>query len=184
MATDDVVDRIRKLFRLAENAGATEGEAAAALERANALLIRHNLTLDAIAVSAGEQPSITERRVRTGWAGSWRGSLLGILAQHNLCSSIISRLGRVDTVIVVGRPANVQATHAMYGWIGTTGSPPSSNASLSTSGQCSIASSAPPPELPPACRGVRPARTGRQPPACAGVYGASAALVRCCPNGR
>jgi hypothetical protein len=107
MTADDVVERIRKLLRLAEDAGATEAEAAAALERANALLIRHNLTMDAIAVASGEQPAVGEHQIRTGWAGSWRGSLLGILARHNLCSPIISRQGKVDTVVVVGRPANV-----------------------------------------------------------------------------
>jgi hypothetical protein len=117
VTTDDIVERIRKLLRLAENAGATEAEAAAALERANALLVRHNLSMDAIAVSGGEQPTVTEQHIRAGWAGSWRGSLLGILARHNLCSPIISRRGRTDTVVVVGRPANVQATHAMYEWI-------------------------------------------------------------------
>ena len=108
MTTDDVVERIRKLLRFAEDAGATEAEAASALERANALLIRHNLTMDAVAVSVSDKPAVTEDRIRTGWAGGWRGSLVGILARHNLCSPIISRLGR---------PANVQATLAMFDWI-------------------------------------------------------------------
>ena len=117
MTADDVVERIRKLLRLAEDAGATEAEAASALERANALLIRHNLTTDSIAVSAGDKPVVTEDRIRTGWAGSWRGSLVGILARHNLCSPSISRQGRVDTVVLVGRPANMQATLAMFDWI-------------------------------------------------------------------
>jgi Protein of unknown function (DUF2786) len=117
VTTDDIVKRIRKLMRLAENAAATEAEAASALERANALLIRHNLTMDRVAVSVGDKPAVTEQRVRTGWAGNWRGSLLGILARHNLSSPIISREGRVDTIFVVGRPANVRATHAMYDWI-------------------------------------------------------------------
>jgi hypothetical protein len=117
MTTDDVVERIRKLLRLADNAGATEGEAAAALERANALLIRHNLTMDQVSVAVGEVPAIGEQAIRTGWAGSWRGSLLGVLARHNLCSPIVSRRRKADTIVVVGRPANVQATHAMYDWI-------------------------------------------------------------------
>jgi hypothetical protein len=117
VTTEDIVERIRKLLRLAEDAGATEAEAAAALERANALLIRHNLSMDAIAVSNGEKPAVGERHISAGWAGSWRGSLLGILARHNLCSPFISREGKSETVIVVGRPANVDATHAMYEWI-------------------------------------------------------------------
>jgi hypothetical protein len=117
VTTDDIVARIRKLLRLAEDAGATEAEAAAALERANALLLRHNLTLDRVAVSAGEPPVVTEQHIRAGWAGSWRGTLLGLLARHNLCAPIISRQGKVDTVVVVGRPVNVAATHALYDWI-------------------------------------------------------------------
>jgi hypothetical protein len=56
VTTDDIVERIRKLMRLAENSAATEAEAAA-LERANALLIRHNLTIDRVAVSVRLAPS-------------------------------------------------------------------------------------------------------------------------------
>ena len=117
MTTDDIVERIRKLLRLAKDAGATEAEAASALERANALLIRHNLSMDALAVSTGEQPAVGEQHISTGWAGSWRGSLLGVLARHNLCAPFIIRDGKHDTGVVVGRPANVQVTHAMYKWI-------------------------------------------------------------------
>ena len=67
MANDDAVERIRMLFRLAEDAAATEAEAAAALERANALLIHHNLTMDPIAASAGDNPTtVGEKQIRTG----------------------------------------------------------------------------------------------------------------------
>jgi len=117
MSPDNVVERIRKLLRLAEDAGATEAEAASALERASALLLRHNLTMDQVAVTGGDALPVTEQPIRTGWAGSWRGTLLAILARHNLCSPLVSRQGKVDTVVVVGRPANVQATHALYDWI-------------------------------------------------------------------
>ena len=117
MTTDDILERIRKLLRLAHDAGATEAEAAAALERANALLISHNLSMEQIAGSTGEQPTVGEQHISTGWAGSWRGSLLGILARHNLCSPFISRDGKKDTIVVVGRPANVDVTRAMYDWI-------------------------------------------------------------------
>jgi len=117
MPPDNVVERIRKLLRLAEDAGATEAEAASALERASALLLRHNLTMDQVAVTGGDALPVTEQPIHTGWAGSWRGTLLAILARHNLCSPLVSRQGKVDTVVVVGRPANVQATHALYDWI-------------------------------------------------------------------
>jgi Protein of unknown function (DUF2786) len=65
VTTDDIVERIRKLMPLAEAAGATEAEAASALERANALLIRHNLTLDTIAAatSGAEATAVTEQRI-------------------------------------------------------------------------------------------------------------------------
>ncbi len=117
MPPENVVERIRKLLRLAEDAGATEAEAASALERASALLLRHNLTIDQVAMTGGDAPPVTEQPIGTGWAGSWRGTLLASLARHNLCSPLVSRQGKVDTVIVVGRQANVQATHALYDWI-------------------------------------------------------------------
>jgi hypothetical protein len=119
MTTDDIVERIRKLLRLAEDTGATEAEAAAALERANALLIRHNLTLDRIAAASGAAaaPTVTEQAIRAGWRGNWRASLIYLLAKHNLCEPFSSLVGRVESVVVVGRPANVAATHAMFDWI-------------------------------------------------------------------
>jgi Protein of unknown function (DUF2786) len=119
VTSDDVVERIRKLLRLAGDVGATEAEAAAALERANALLMRHNLTLDRIAASTGAAavPSVTEQAIRAGWRGNWRASLIYILAKHNLCEPFSSLVGRVESVVVVGRPANVAATHAMFDWI-------------------------------------------------------------------
>jgi hypothetical protein len=37
--------------------------------------------------------------------------------RHKLCSPFIVRQGTVDTVVVVGRSANVEVTPAMYEWI-------------------------------------------------------------------
>jgi hypothetical protein len=59
----------------------------------------------------------TEHRIRTGWNGNWRASLTYTLAKHNLCEPFSSLVGRVESVVVVGRPANVQATHVMFDWI-------------------------------------------------------------------
>jgi hypothetical protein len=39
MPTEDVVERVRKLLRLAEDAGATQAKAKSAVERANALFV-------------------------------------------------------------------------------------------------------------------------------------------------
>ena len=61
--------------------------------------------------------TIVEEQVRAGSSGSWRGSLIGALARHNLCAAILRREGRVDSIVIVGRPVNVEATHAMYDWI-------------------------------------------------------------------
>jgi Protein of unknown function (DUF2786) len=119
VTTNDSVERIRKLMRLAEGAGVTEAEAASALERANALLIRHNLTLDRItaSTSSARAQAVTEHRIRTGWSGNWRATLTYVLAKHNLCEPFSSLVGRVESVVVVGRPANVQAMHATFDWI-------------------------------------------------------------------
>jgi len=82
MPSENIVERIRKLLRLAENAGATEAEAASALERASALLLRHNLTMDQVAVTgATPHPSPSSRSALAGpeagaapcWA-SWPGT--------------------------------------------------------------------------------------------------------------
>jgi len=81
---DDVIQRIRKLLRLAEDAGATEAEAASALERASALLIRHNLTQDQVTVSPVDEQLIGERRIRAGWAGSMEAATAAALTAWHM----------------------------------------------------------------------------------------------------
>jgi len=106
------------------------------------------------------------------------GTLLGILARHNLCSPLVSRQGKVDTVIVVRRQANVQATHALYDWIAAQLERFGLEewaALARSSGQRSRA--------PQASLGVQSARPGRRRTACGASAGASSATSGCCPSG-
>jgi hypothetical protein len=115
----ELLKQIRACFHLARNA-ATEGEATAALERANALLIKHNLTEDEVMrnAPAGARPV---EEVDRDWIDlgaepdveTWRHRLVQIVSLHNLCENIYSGSG----MFVLGRRTNVLVTREMFMWI-------------------------------------------------------------------
>jgi len=110
--TDNVVSLIRKLFALANDKGATEAEATRALEKANELLVRHNLSADSVGPDKPRE-SVGEQPVTLGKQWGWRHSLMVVLAKHNLCSA----LRQSDNVIVIGRPTNIAVSREMFDWI-------------------------------------------------------------------
>jgi hypothetical protein len=115
--SEDVLERIRKLLRLAFHASATEGEAASALEHANALLLKYNLTTDAVA-RGGQKPveDVADELIDCGSVHeTWRHQLLVSLAAHNLCEAMFCN--NTTRMFVIGRKTNVVVTREMFFWI-------------------------------------------------------------------
>ena len=110
-APDAVIARIRKLFALAGSPN--EHEAALALEKAHALLLR-NLRAETVASGADDHADDVTDVWLPGFGGYlWRSALLGVLACHCFCQPLRTR----DQVVLVGRPTNIAAARALYAWL-------------------------------------------------------------------
>ena len=108
---------VQKLFALGEHADTPEHEAQNALEKAQAILLKHNLTrAQVIAQSPAETPAgigKIERFEREGYV--WKRQLLNVLAQANLCRVIGSPSQKKATLF--GSYDNVRAVLEMYEYI-------------------------------------------------------------------
>jgi len=109
-----ILDRIAKLLRLAGDKGATEDEAATALEMAHKILESHNLDMSQVEARSTEKKA--EGQVgRTGiTVGKWEVDLFTTVAKHNYCMTL--RAHRFNLTLV-GRPMNIEATKIMFTWI-------------------------------------------------------------------
>lgn len=122
----EIVDRIRKLLKVAAHgSGATEAEAATALEMAQKLLLKYNLesvNMDADGQARAEpidheSISLTNEDCRRG--------LLRAVADANFCRVIGIQLSAADhyktwiqaTVYLVGKPTNRAAVIEMFNWV-------------------------------------------------------------------
>ena len=116
---NSVEEKIRALLRLANDAGASEHEASLAMERAHALLLKHNLDIATIELGEdSEVEQVVDEAFGKNYSQKWRRVLAGAIAKHNYCHTF--RYTSPDGVVVfriVGRPHNVAATREMAIWL-------------------------------------------------------------------
>lgn len=127
---------VKKLLRLAaQGSGATEAEAAAALDKANNLLLKANLSLADVELgAAATAQGVTREELKTGHDDivitneDWKIDLLRAVARANLCKVITHRgrdLGRAakwktwaeTSASVVGLPANRTVVIELFQWL-------------------------------------------------------------------
>ena len=115
---EKIIGKIRKLLALGGNAGATEAEAALAMERANALLAQHNLSV----AEVGEEPTDDISHTAAGTTDrKWEGALWDAAAQLNFTDYFYVKTNRgLFRHYVVGRPINIEATRLMAEYLATT----------------------------------------------------------------
>jgi hypothetical protein len=133
----DVYDRIKKLLALTEGRGATEAEAALAMEHVQRLLQDHGLTLAQVEASSGETAGdrskiVTDLRA----AYAYQLDLMRTLAENNFCLHTVrtvtartekprwdGRAGRYvqerrsKRHVLVGRELNVRVTTETYAYL-------------------------------------------------------------------
>lgn len=118
MPNDALITRIEALFRLGEHTSTGRHEAAVAMEKAQALLLAHNLTRADIHTN-DPVPTPTDGigKVDINYTAStaWNAHLLNLLARTNLCRVIRSR--STNTCHLFGRRANVFAVVKMFDWL-------------------------------------------------------------------
>lgn len=101
--SNDIKERIKKLLNLANNAGATEAEAARAMEMASALMMKYNITID---------PDTEEAKVTSGpltgqyFTDMWHITLASAATYLYMCKII--RYPNTG-VKFIGRPDNIDA---------------------------------------------------------------------------
>lgn len=125
MSEDARLDRMKTLIghllaKTVDN-GCTEAEAASALEKAQELLLRHNLTEQQVRAQADGTEALRQRvgmqDVDVAAGFKWRASLLAAIARTNLCRVVLSDEGDRGTVHVFGKQDNVRVVLDMWQWV-------------------------------------------------------------------
>lgn len=103
---DKVIEKIQKLLRLSRGKGATEAEAILASEKANALLIEHNLSMADLGEDTGTRAESEE-----DYAFPWVKEIYHWVAKLNLCICCFSEQrgnAQKSNYMMIGSPVNVQ----------------------------------------------------------------------------
>lgn len=123
---DKVLDRIRKLLKLAQDSGATESEAAAAMGKVQEILAAHNLDMSEVNLDTEEDEQIQGHRGReTGKNNTWETHIFAGAADLNFCSYYTSRVFHGNTIkklvhITVGKSINVTASELLAEYLVST----------------------------------------------------------------
>lgn len=85
MTEERIVQRIRKMLALANDAAATEGERDNALRMAHALLVKHNLSLDEVEQKTRDQEDPRGTEVIDSWSQPWAKQVFNYTAKLFFC---------------------------------------------------------------------------------------------------
>lgn len=107
-----IIERVRKLLRLAQDAGATVGEAENAMAMASALMAKYNIEQDQLVDKP--KASIGMTTTRGEW-DLWANHCMGAAAKLNACdSSFMSYQGGMTGAIFYGRQESREAAVIMF----------------------------------------------------------------------
>jgi hypothetical protein len=116
---DAILDKVRKLLRLAGNNNSPE-EAAAAAAKAQAMIDEHNLNAAAIALDADVEPpdepiqDFEDSPLTTGHrVDTWKFSLASVVSHANSCKPYTWE-GRIH---LIGRPSDVETVRYLFAYI-------------------------------------------------------------------
>jgi hypothetical protein len=125
MTAPDKLERMRGLIaslltKTVAN-GCTEQEAASALEKAQELLLRYNLSEQEVQAHADGNEALRrkvgQQDVEVAAGFKWRASLLGAIARANLCRIVVNDEGERGTIHVFGNQENVRVVLDMWAWV-------------------------------------------------------------------
>jgi hypothetical protein len=118
-----IIARIQKLLILANDAGATEAEAQLAMEKAQAIMSEHNLTMATISAQGGKG---TEARAKEGLDGQamfdYQRDLMFVIAETNYCYvSVLYKYTRRGNkgagYRIIGTESNVASCKIMFEYL-------------------------------------------------------------------
>lgn len=112
--TDNLVERLRKVLALTTSP--VEGEAQAAAEMLQKLLMEHNLGIADLERRGQDAPGVREETHDLGKAAfKWKLTLAEVVAGHYFCHPLVDF--KAKTVAFVGRPENVESLQMLYIWL-------------------------------------------------------------------
>jgi len=116
--TDKILDRVKKMMALGNDAGATENERETALRMAHSLLLKHNLSMSDLP-SGDENIEVREKQNFTIWADSWARDLAFNVGKLFYCKYFYCKTGQTgrENHYFVGRQSNVITSMHMAEYI-------------------------------------------------------------------
>lgn len=121
-----VIDRLKALLALAEGKGATEAEAQLAMEHAQALMLKHSLTVATVEASGGTKEARLKDQTSKNLMFKWQRQLFEVVAKVNFChfSLVYKRTASGEEIAggyeIIGRQSNVIAARNMYEYLAQT----------------------------------------------------------------
>lgn len=119
-----LIERIQKLLRLAQNAGATEAEAQSAMGKVHELLAEHNLTMSVIENHGSkEKDEVLGKQVRrTNKNGKWECFIYRGAAELNFCNYVQGRVVGTSDIqhMIIGTEVNVLAAEMLGDYLRDT----------------------------------------------------------------
>lgn len=117
MVNDSIIDKLRALLNMTTANGCTEAEANTAMEKAQALMLEHNLTQSSVH-NANESPTPAgigqiDRTEDQGYP--WKSVLANILAKSMLCRVVVTPSNH--TIHFFGTYDNVRGVLQTYHWL-------------------------------------------------------------------
>ena len=123
-ANERILEKVKKLLRLTTDRGATESEAKAAAEAAQALLLKHNLKMEEVGDLDADQRqdesikmddmTLTGKRNTIGW----RKHLLWTICRPLMCRACYSSWRQ--TMSIVGTPTSTALVKYLYEYLAQT----------------------------------------------------------------
>lgn len=110
--TIDVKEKIKKLLAL--GGSPNENEAKLAMENANKLLLKHNLTTKDLTNEILVQSSVKDLGKKR--VSAWETNLMNIICKSNFCEVLIQRRETVS-FLMIGKEINIQASLDMYDYL-------------------------------------------------------------------
>jgi len=121
MERENIIDKIRKLRALADNAAATVDEAAAAARAAELLIQKHALQEAELGAVSQEvlESIIDDDTPLTDWAKRqkvWQNVLLHAMAENYNCSNVMKRVGGISNIYTIGRASDIAVLRYQFAY--------------------------------------------------------------------
>jgi hypothetical protein len=112
---DKLIDRVRKIFALAADSAAHEGEREAAMEAAQRIMLEHGL--DMASIEESKRDDGVAQNVLDMEFSYWESELVWAIARASFCKGWRHTTGKAHIWTLVGRPEHVRFVREMFAYL-------------------------------------------------------------------